>query len=131
MSNAVFKGLNVLIVDDDEDLRSVLIFDFQRRGCVTFEAANGSEAFAIVQKQVIDLVLSDIRMPNGTGVDLLKEIRARNPNTPIVLLASGYSDFSEPEILKMGASALLDKPIDRQKMIDLIEKELAGRPASP
>lgn len=116
------NGKNVLVVDDELELRRAVVFDLKRRGCNIFEAACGAEAAEIVKNNRIDIIVSDVRMPNGSGVDLLKEVRANNPNLPIVLLATGFADLSEPEALSMGAYALIEKPINRQKMLGLLER---------
>jgi CheY-like chemotaxis protein len=113
---------NILIDDDDEDIRSAIIFDFKKRGCQIFEANSGRQALEIVKTQLIDIVLSDVRMPNGNGIDLVKEIRELNPHTPIILLATGFADLSEPEALALGAQALFEKPFDRKKIFQSIER---------
>jgi DNA-binding NtrC family response regulator len=115
------NGKNVLVVDDEPELRKAMIFDLKRRGCTIFEAGCGSDAIEIVKNNKIDIVVTDVRMPNGTGVELLKQIRAIDPNIPIVLLATGFADLTEPEAVNMGAYALIEKPIDRKKMFSLLE----------
>lgn len=115
------NGKKVLVVDDDMEIRRSMIFDLKRRGCIIFEAECGIDALAIAQKNSIDIIVSDVRMPNGDGVELLKKIREISPDIPIVFLATGFADLSEPEALRMGAFALLEKPFSRQKMLSLLE----------
>ena len=122
---STLKGKNLLVVDDEPDLRTALIFDFKRRGCNIFEAANGAEAIEIVRNYPIDIVVSDIRMPGGDGVDLLKAIRDKSPDIPIVLLTTGYADFTESDAIALGALGLIEKPIDRKKMLHLLETSCA------
>lgn len=74
-----------------------------------------------VDRQRIDIVISDVRMPNGDGISLLTKIRELNPAMPIVLLATGFADLTEPEALGMGANALIEKPIDRKRMLAILE----------
>lgn len=124
------KGKNVLVVDDELELRRAVIFDLKRRGCTTYEAACGSEAVEIVKIHKIDIVVSDVRMPNGDGIDLLRQIREIHIEIPIVLLATGFADLSEPEALKLGAYALIDKPINRQKMLGLLETSCGLLPST-
>lgn len=119
-------GKKALVVDDEPELRKAIMFDLKRRGCETLEAGCGVEALKIVLAHPIDIVLSDVRMPNGTGVDLLKQIRKLNPDVPIVLLATGFADLTESEALSMGAHALFDKPIDRRKLYSLLENAFAA-----
>lgn len=115
-------GKKALVVDDEPELRKAIIFDLKRRGCETYEAGCGDEAIKIVQAYPIDIVLSDVRMPNGNGVDLLKQIRKLNPDIPIVLLATGFADLTESDALRMGAYALLEKPLDRRKLYSMLEE---------
>lgn len=119
---SLLKGKNVLVVDDDSDLRETIVFDLTRKGCNVFEAENGTMALPIVQSSKIDIVISDVRMPNGDGVSLLKEIKKNNARIPVVLLATGFADLTESEALQMGAFCLLDKPMDRKRMLVLLEK---------
>jgi DNA-binding NtrC family response regulator len=116
------NGKVVLVVDDDPDLRQAVIFDLRRRGCIIHEAGCGADAIEVVKNNKIDIVVTDVRMPNGSGVDLLKQIRQTDPNIPIVLLATGFADLTEPEAKSLGAYGLIEKPIDRQKMFGLLEK---------
>lgn len=119
-----FKGKVILVVDDDFELRRAMIFDFKKKGCSIFEAANGADALVIVRNNSIDIVVSDVRMPNGSGIELLLEIQKISPKTPIVLLATGFADLSEPEAKKMGAFALIEKPINRKNMFAILEQSL-------
>lgn len=121
-SESPLKGKNVLVVDDEIELRRAVIFDLKRRGCNIFEAATGSEAIEVVKNNSIDIVVSDVRMPNGSGVDLLKYVRQIDSKIPIVLLVTGFADLSEPEAIKLGAYGLIEKPINRQQMLSLLEE---------
>ncbi len=115
-----------MIVDDEDELRLAIAFDFKRKGHIVHEAANGQEALKIVQDHPIDLVISDVRMPHGDGIELLKMIRQRNPKIPIVVLATGFADLSRSEAIQMGAFALIEKPINRKKMFELVEAAFSG-----
>lgn len=124
MISSPMNGKKVLVVEDETDLRSALLFDFERRGCVIFEAGSGSEAMEIVRQHNVDIVLSDIQMPNGTGIDLLKYVRGQHPTKPVFLFATGYANFTREQALEMGACDLIDKPIDRKLMLGAIEKAI-------
>jgi DNA-binding NtrC family response regulator len=127
VSTSPLNGKRVLVVDDEMHLRQAIIFDLKRRGCQIYEAANGNDALNIVKANEIDIVVSDVRMPNGDGVFLLKEIRNHNAQTPIVLLCTGFADLTEPEAVKLGAFGLIEKPIDRKLMLGLLEKSMAPK----
>lgn len=119
-----FKNKHILVVDDEPLLREAIIFDIKKRGGIVFEAENGTQALQVVKNNPIDMVISDIRMPNGDGIELLVNIRHFHETKPLVLLVTGYADFSEAEALRKGAYALMDKPIDRKKMLELITTAL-------
>lgn len=114
------KTFQLLVVDDDNDMRAAVVRMFEKRKFQVYQANSGKEAFEIVKRHPIDLVLSDVRMPNGTGVELLGWIRARHPDTPIVVLATGYSDLKE-DLLKIGATAMVGKPFDRKELLDMVD----------
>ena len=115
-----FSGKRILIVDDEEELRKALVFEFKRKGCFVLEAASGNEAYALAEKENFDVVITDVRMPNGTGVELLEKMKKICPGLPVILLMTGHADISEPEAIKKGAIGLVGKPIDRKKMFQLI-----------
>lgn len=118
------KGKTILVVDDESELRKAIVYDIKRLGCHVLEASCGNEAIEIVKKNRIDAVISDVRMPNGTGVELLEQIRKLNPEIPVVLLITGFADISKEEVMSKGAHEILDKPIDRKKLISILENTL-------
>ncbi len=115
-----FKKYTLLVVDDDEMLRNALEFDFKRKGFTVLVAESGSKAFEMVKTNKVDLVISDIRMPEGDGLSLLENIRKYNPKIPQVILVTGFSDISEEECIKKGASKVISKPFDRKNLMDSI-----------
>ncbi len=115
------KGKTLLIVDDEEALREPLCMEFESLGCKVLEASNGKQAFEIVKREKIDAVVSDIRMPGGDGVELLKNIKEWNSEFPVVMLITGFSDLSREEAFDMGAESILTKPFD----LDQIDAEVS------
>lgn len=116
----IYENYNILVVDDDVVLRDTIVFDFKRKGFKVFAAENGTNAFDIVKSQNIDLVLSDIRMPNGDGIELLEKTRVRDPKIPIIILITGFSDANESELIQKGALQVIHKPFDRKKLMDSV-----------
>ncbi len=114
----------LLIVDDEADLRETLAEYFTENGYSVLTAADGLDAKKILVTQKVNLVLTDINMPNMNGVDLLKFAKAL-PDSPKVIVFSGYSDFSKEQIEKLGAAALLNKPFNLEDLADQISKILA------
>jgi DNA-binding response OmpR family regulator len=116
----------ILIVDDEDEIREFMVEDLQDEGFKTFEACNGRDAFNIVKKEHIDLVVTDVRRPNGDGVELLKNVMAIEGRRPPVIVVSGFSDVSEKDVIKMGAKAFVHKPYDIDEFMELIVKTANG-----
>jgi len=121
------KDVSILIVDDEAALRKAIVFDFKRKGYNVFEAANGKEAFDVVNKNKIDVVLSDIRMPGGDGVELLDNIKAMDPRLPVVMLITGFADLSLEDAYDKGADAIFSKPFDRKALLSAVSNALEER----
>jgi DNA-binding NtrC family response regulator len=102
---------NVLIVDDEEDIRNMIAFEFELKGYNVIEAADGIEAMDRLKSTPVDLVVSDVRMPRGDGKSLLTKIQAMSEQPPIVMI-SGYTDLAASEALNLGASRFVSKPFD-------------------
>jgi CheY-like chemotaxis protein len=115
-----YTKYNLLIVDDEELLRDTIVFDFKRKGFTVFSADCGSKAVEIVKQNRIDLVISDMRMPGGDGMSLLKEIRSFSPDTPIVIFMTGFADISEQDCLAKGAHRVVQKPFDRKQLMSSV-----------
>jgi len=118
------KGKTLLIVEDEDDLREPLAMEFESLGCKVFEARNGIEGFAIVSAQHIDLVISDIRMPGGDGIEMLKKIKAKDFHVPVVMLITGFSDMSREETYHLGAEAILSKPFELDEIESAVDRLL-------
>ncbi|MAV92280.1 MAG: hypothetical protein CL676_12745 [Bdellovibrionaceae bacterium] len=115
----------VLIVDDEEDLIEITAFYLEDVGFSTLTATNVQDALEVVKNNNVDFIVSDIRMPHRDGTELLRELRSMNSNVPVIFV-SGFSDYTEEELVKMGAVATLAKPVDRLRLIDLICQKTAS-----
>ncbi|MBC7692606.1 MAG: response regulator [Methylotenera sp.] len=110
----------ILIVDDEPLIREILRFALQFEGHEVLEAESGHRAFELLQSQAVDLVLSDIRMPNGDGIELLANIRAQDAVTPPVVFMTGFSDLSRENAISKGASELIYKPFELDQLLKII-----------
>lgn len=124
MSTLDWSLLNLLVVEDEKDLRDLIALLFRKKGCQVFTAGNGHEGFSIVQSEKIDLVISDVRMPEEDGVQMLKKIRARDPDLPIVFLATGFADIDRKTAKELGAADLIHKPFRISALMEAIETVL-------
>lgn len=91
-------------------------------GFETVTAYSGSEALAKLSSLSVDAILTDVRMPGGDGFNLLKEIKSRNPEKPVVIFMTGYSDVSEADAYHEGAEAIFSKPIDYDALITTLRR---------
>ena len=117
----------ILVVDDDDALRGALLWDLKRKGFQTLEAENGEVAFQKVQAQTVHLVLTDIRMPVCDGIELLRRLKDRNLDLPIVMFISGFSDLSAEEASAQGAEAVFTKPFDRKVLLSTIQSAVQNK----
>lgn len=112
--------ISVLVVDDEPVLRELVAFILIDKGFQVLEAESGDAAFQLICKNDFDVVVSDVRMPNGSGVELLTRISNMTKRKPMVFLVSGYSEISLEEARKLGARDLLNKPVDYDKLCQAI-----------
>lgn len=109
------QDYSILIVDDEPDLLEMLAFDLGRVGFQVDTAEGGEEALRKHAIRRFDLVLTDVRMPKGNGLELLKQIKQISPTTHVVCI-TGYSNASNSNIIDLGASAVFEKPFDIKKL---------------
>ncbi len=121
------KDVKILVVDDEPGLRKAVVFDFKRRGYQVQEAENGKEAFEIFKASHFDIVLTDVRMPNGDGIELLDRIKELNPNVPVVMFITGFADMTTEDAYHKGVDAIFPKPFDRKSLFAAVERATLGR----
>lgn len=107
-----FTGKQILIVDDESDIRDVLRDEFEMLGATVHEADGGRPALEFLQKQSVDLVISDIRMPKGNGTELLDALRKRSTDAPPILLITGFADLTAEDAFDRGADGFFLKPFN-------------------
>jgi EAL domain-containing protein (putative c-di-GMP-specific phosphodiesterase class I) len=112
----------VLLVDDDPDLRELLTELLTDAGFVVSPYANGRAALEALQRDTFDAVLSDVQMPDMDGLGLLRAVRAKDLDLPVVLFTGGPSLETAVEAVEQGALQYLTKPVSAEKLL-----EAAGR----
>lgn len=118
--NEAYKNIRVLVVDDEESLRSVVSSSLSRRGFQVDMAESGKAALTKIDGEKFDLVISDIRMANGDGLYLLEEMRKRDPQSPKLILMTGFSDIGVEDCMKRGATGVILKPFGREKLLEAV-----------
>ena len=89
------KDKKILIVDDEAELRNIFTTEFKFYQSQTFEAYNATSAIEILKSEKVDLILSDIRMPGGDGIELLKYVNNNIKPFPYFIMLTGYSDLKK------------------------------------
>lgn len=118
------KG-KILIVDDQFGIRVLLQELFQKEGYQTFQAADGKKALEIVTHQNPDIVLLDIKIPGMDGIEILKQIKAKDVNCRVLIMtAYGELDLIQ-EALDLGGVAYIAKPFDIMELRDVINKMMS------
>jgi YesN/AraC family two-component response regulator len=99
----------ILIVDDEPLLRDCLRDVLSAQRYIVLEASNGAEALMVVRTQTVDLILTDVDMPVKNGIEFLKEFRAINQTTPVIVMSGGHV-LSIEELMRLGAAGFISKP---------------------
>ena len=122
----------VLIVDDDEKVRKMLRLTLANLGHDVIEGFDGKEGLALYAEFMPDIVVTDVIMPERDGLEFIRDMRARQPNAPIIAMsAGGYAEAnSYLQIAKlMGATEVLTKPFSYLEFQDALQRALAHRSA--
>ncbi|MDY6788153.1 MAG: response regulator [candidate division WOR-3 bacterium] len=116
------KKRTILLVDDDIFLADLMAFTFKQSGFEIIKAHNGKEALEVLNKEDVDLVLTDIMMPVMDGFELTKNLKD-DPNTkdiPVIFLTAKSNMEDKNKGYSLGISAYFEKPFDLKKLIDKI-----------
>lgn len=114
----------VLLIDDDESLRRVVEYNLREDGYTVMTAADGRSGLQRFQESTVDLVLTDIRMPEMDGVELLTHLKAMQPDLPVIVLTAHGTIDSAVEAMKVGAFDYLTKPFSREQLKASVRKAL-------
>ncbi|MDP2207527.1 MAG: sigma-54 dependent transcriptional regulator [Bacteroidota bacterium] len=117
----MFK-LTILAVDDEANQRKILAGYLKKKGYNVIEANSAEQGIELANKNLVDLILTDFKMPGKTGVDLLKEVRAKNPEAAIVIMTAFGTIESAVEAMRAGAYDYITKPIDFDELELLIQR---------
>ncbi len=115
--------LNLLLVDDEEMLIESLSRFFKRKSFNVFTAHGVEEGRKIIKTQDIQVMITDMRMPDGQGIDLIELLRSIAP-AAFILCATGFSEEDEKTILEKGADAVIAKPFEKKILLEMILKRL-------
>ena len=115
-------ALNVLVIDDEAALRQIVSATLTKAGYTVDQAAGVREATAKLARGNIDVALCDIRMPDGTGIDLLKQSRAAGLETAFVMVTASASMETAVEALRSGAYDYIVKPVRNEELLNRLSQ---------
>jgi DNA-binding NtrC family response regulator len=115
---------DILLVEDKESLRRVLRLTLENAGYKVNESADAREAIIEISRAPHRLVLTDLRMPNGTGLDVLRAARAADADIPVIVMTAFGSIDEAVQAMKDGAHDFLQKPVDSNHLLLLVERAL-------
>jgi two-component system response regulator PilR (NtrC family) len=115
---------NILIVDDEQSYRQLLSLVFEGDGHTIRTASNGREALALLQTEPADVVISDVRMPDMDGIEMLSSVRETQPDLGVVLMTAFASVETAREAFKLGADDFIQKPFDVEELKLIVRKTL-------
>jgi two-component system response regulator PilR (NtrC family) len=115
---------NILIVDDEQSYRQLLTLVFEGDGHTIRTATNGREALELVKAEPADVIISDVRMPDMDGIELLRASREHQPDIGVILMTAFASVETAREAFKLGADDFIQKPFDVEELKLLVKKTL-------
>ena len=124
------SGARVLIVEDDATLRSALCDTIEFGGYQVVNATNGKEALALMERESVDIVISDVQMDEMNGTELLQAVRRRNPQLPFVMMTAHGSVQHAVQAMRDGATDYLQKPFEAQVLLDMVSRMEGCLPAN-
>src|SRR5438067_3972439 len=115
---------DILLVEDKESLRRVLRLTLERAGYSVTEAADAREAITEIGRVPHKIVLTDLRMPNGSGIDVLRAAKIADNDIPVIVMTAYGSIDEAVQAMKDGAHDFLQKPVDSNHLLLLVERAL-------
>ena len=116
---------NILIVDDEKNYTMIIGEILQEEGYASISASSGMEALDILNNEIIDLVLTDVKMPGMSGIQLLENIKEINPDIPVIIMTAYGSVEKAVDAMHRGAYTFILKPFENQARIAHIAKALS------
>ena len=111
----------VLVVDDEPSAAELTIRYLRPRGFDVEAVYSGLEAVERIRSTTFDLVISDVRMPNGTGIDVWRELQRLPKKVPLILMSADTTG-AKAQAKALGADAFIGKPLDRDALLNAVER---------
>ena len=118
------KKINILLVDDQEDFRQLMMFWLKSKGYSVIAAANGEDAIRLVKEETPDILFLDLNMPGMDGVETLKKIRTFNKDLPAIVISAYVDSPAAHEVMAYGISGIFYKGKNFEEALSLLESAL-------
>lgn len=116
---------NLMIVDDEPIVRKSLSDWLKEEGFDILTAEDGYKAIELIEKEKVDCVILDLKMPGIDGIQVLKEIKARRPDTKVIMITAYGTIQNAVEAMKIGATDYITKPFDPEEIVESIKRALS------
>ena len=116
------KDYSILIIDDEQTQREVLTGYLKKKGYHLLSADSGEEGIRLIKENMVDIVLSDFKMPDKTGMEVLEEVKRINPEISFVMITAYSTVEDAVKAMRLGAYDYLSKPVDLDELDIMIEK---------
>ena len=114
----------ILIVDDDAAVRGILL-DLLSENYECNTASTAEQALQYLEMEDYDVVLTDLAMPGLTGIELLKQVKVKDLNTPVILISGKAQEEDHESLIKLGAFAYLKKPFSLDEIESAVQRAVA------
>jgi DNA-binding NtrC family response regulator len=122
------EPLNILVVDDDSDIRTLTRTFLEHEGYNVFSCENADRAVPIVRRSRIDLLITDYAMPNRSGMDLAREAKVIKPTLPVLIVSGAILDPAQLEVMRIRNWNFLPKPFSLPKLLSEVHRILDVAP---
>ena len=135
LSKTLLAGLHILVVDDDDDGRDMLAFALEQSGALVVQVGSAAAALTTIEADVPDVIISDVSMPEQSGYDLVRQIRAlgaaRGGETLAIALTGHAASIDSSRATTAGFDRHVAKPIDITSFVELVATLVRDRGVEP
>jgi CheY-like chemotaxis protein len=119
----------VLVIEDDAAIREALVELLRGRGHTALAAADGPAGLAVVEREAVDVVFTDLAVAQVSGFDVARAVKRLRPGTPVVLVTGWPGRLDPAEVAASGIDRVIEKPVGGTEVLAALDAALAGRRA--
>ncbi|MEA5113584.1 MAG: response regulator [Geobacteraceae bacterium] len=127
-SSSAWKKARILIVEDEENTRQALAKLLAREGFVVDSVGNGREALNFLRRQPVNLIVTDLKMPQMDGITFLRELKKHFPKSNVIMITAYGGVESYLEAMNLGAFEYINKPVQIEELKMVMKKILSDKP---